>query len=149
MAKVQGIDRRRFVKASGLSALAVGTAVAGAPIVSTIRRTLARRRYAASELRAEILTPLEGETVDVVSPSGGAQMRVEDVTEQSLLMDDRGNAVGTEFLVTLTGDSSNQLDQGTYEFRSDRIGEFPLFIVPTDMVESGRQNYQAVFSRLA
>lgn len=91
---------------------------------------------------------MAGETVTVVLPEGPMPLIVEDVTAESQLVSDRGQQVGTSFKVLMAGSTAATLPQGTYQLDSERVGEFPLFIVPNDTVPGDIQRYEAVFSRL-
>ena len=144
------LDRRRFLKTSGFVALALGAAAAapGGPIRDALRTLFRRPRYTAAELSADVLTPMAGETVTVVLPEGPMPLIVEDVTAESQLVSDRGQQVGTSFKVLMAGSTAATLPQGTYQLDSERVGEFPLFIVPNDTVPGDIQRYEAVFSRL-
>ena len=144
------LDRRRFLKASGVAGLALGAAAAAtSPIRDTLRSLFRRPRYTASELSADLLTPMAGETVTVVLPEGPMPLIVEDVTSGSHLLSDSGQRVGTSFKVLMAGGTATTLPQGTYRLESERVGEFPLFIVPNETVPGEIQRYEAVFSRLA
>ncbi len=91
---------------------------------------------------------MAGETVSVVLPSGRIPLIVDDVTTGSQIRSDDGKSVGTAFSVMLSGAAATPLQQGTYEIESDRVGTFPLFVVPNDINSEGGQRYEAVFSRL-
>ena len=92
---------------------------------------------------------MAGESVSLSRPDGPVPLVVEDVTAESHLISDTGDRVGTSFKVLMAGSTTAAIPQGTYEFESDRVGEFPLFIVPNDTVPGQIQRYEAVFSRLA
>lgn len=145
------LDRRRFLKASGFAGLALGVAAAapGGPIRDVLRTLFRRPRYTARELNTDVLTPMAGETVSVALPDGSMPLIVEDVTTASLLVSDTGQEVGTSFKVLMAGSTAAAIPQGTYQIESDRVGEFPLFIVPNDTAPGEIQRYEAVFSRLA
>ncbi|MCP4306842.1 MAG: twin-arginine translocation signal domain-containing protein [bacterium] len=145
------LDRRRFLKATGYAGLALGAAAAapGGPVRDALRSLFRKPRYTAAELNAGVLTPMAGETVSVVLPEGPMPLIVEDVTAESLLVSDSAQHVGTSFKVLMAGSTATTLPQGTYQLESDRVGAFPLFMVPNDTVPGDIQRYEAVFSRLA
>lgn len=144
------LDRRRFLKASGIAGLAVGgVAVSqGSAVLDTLRNMLRRPRHTAADLDAELLGPMAGETVTALSNGSRVSLVVDDVTAGSQIVSDDGKSVGTMFSVMLSGASATSLQQGTYEIESDRVGTFPLFVVPNDVDDAGEQRYEAVFSRL-
>lgn len=145
------LDRRRFLKASGLAGLALGAAAISpaSPLLDSLRDLFRRPRYSAAELDSKVLAPMAGETVSVIHDSTRLSLVVGEITTESELLSDAGQAVGTVFRVQLSGAVDTPLPQGTYEIESDRIGTFPLFVVPNDTVGGATQTYEAVFSRLA
>ncbi len=73
----------------------------------------------------------------------GLELRLERVDEKSA---GTGSAV-CSFSLEFTGPADRPLEQGSYMFRHESMGEFTLFIVPVAQ-ESGLRWYQVVFSRL-
>jgi hypothetical protein len=49
------------------------------------------------------------------------------------------------FSLVFEGPASQPMTQGTYLFRSDTLGELPIFVVPISEKDSTRR-YQAIFS---
>ena len=50
------------------------------------------------------------------------------------------------FSILFRGPGGRSLEQGTYAFQHDRIGAFPLFVVPMDQ-EGEARYYEAIFNR--
>lgn len=117
------------------------------PVLDLFRNLFRRPRYAAAELDAYVLAPMSGEAVSIVHDSARVSLVVEEVTTESQLLSDTGQSVGTVFSVHLSGAVDAPLPQGTYEIESDRVGTFPLFVVPNNTAGEATQTYEAVFSR--
>lgn len=145
-----GFNRRRFLKRSGLAGLAAGAVAAGgSPVRDAVRSLFKRPRYAADDLDVALLTPVEGETVAIAAPAGSVSLIVDDVTEEEPILSDDGKQVGATFRVLMSGSAKEAFAQGTYDVDSERVGSFPLFVVPNETSSGNVQLYEAVFSRLA
>ena len=144
------LDRRRFLKVSGIAGVAVGAVAVsqGNAVLDAFGNLFRQPRYTSADLDAELLGPMAGETVAALSNGNQVSLVVDEVTTGSQILSDDGTSVGSVFSVMLTGPAATPLTQGTYEIESDRVGTFPLFVVPTDANEVGGQRYEAVFSRL-
>jgi len=142
------LSRRKFVATVG--ALAVGAAVAPAiamrsvgqanravPLASGIPDLGAFSAATHEQFRvanASSSTPrLTLDSVSEWSPHG--------FTQQSQLLG------GEYFRLRFSAPVGEPLGQDTYQLEHDRLGSFPLFIVPGDSA-SGRQSYTAVIGRL-
>jgi hypothetical protein len=143
----EGISRRTFVKLTGI-------ALAGSAIVAVggqALRTLWVPQVLPGSLKRSLLAKHLGETFHVqLNSSDLIAMQLTQVRDLGASQNSNRNTSANmedSFSILFRGSGDQPLGQGTYQFRHNRIGGFPLFIVPMAPGENARY-YEAVFNRL-
>jgi hypothetical protein len=145
----EGISRRTFIKI-------IGAALAGTAVLSLggqASREIMLPEVLPGSLQRSTFAKYLGGTFQVqLDRSGEIALQLAQVRDLGVASgeaadhktnDDREHAFSVLFRAT--GD--RLLTQGTYQFRHERIGSFPLFVVPMAPLDEGRY-YEAVFNRL-
>jgi hypothetical protein len=144
-----GISRRTFVKVTGI-ALAGSALLAAVGGISLPALQVAQ--VLPGSLKRSLLSQHLGQTFHVqLDSSDMVGMQLAQVRDLGISQDTNKNtAVDREysFSVLFRSSDNRPLGQGTYQFKHDRIGSFPLFIVPMAPAAGG-QYYEVVFNRLA
>jgi len=143
----RGISRRDFVRG-------IGFAVAGAALLAIGGQLIATNRL--PEVPGEMLmrsmfAGLRGEAFQVYQDAAALPaLRLIDVRDLAAIARKQAQASADKerrFSVLFTGPIDLTIEQGTYRFEHNRLGSFPLFIVPV-MPDQNATYYEAIFNRL-
>jgi hypothetical protein len=144
-----GISRRTFVKVTGIALAGSVLLAAGGPAL----RTLWVSQVLPGSLKRSLVAKHLGDTFHVQLDSSGVMaLQLSDVRNLGFGANQNPNvatSAGMEnsFSILFRGPADRPLGQGTYQFRHDRIGGFPLFIVPM-APDANARYYEAVFNQL-
>ena len=138
-----GISRRKFVKVTGI-------ALAGSALLAALGGislpSLQVALILPGNLKRSLLSQYLGQTFHVqLDSSDAVAMQLAQVRDLGVSQDTN---LDTEhsFSVLFRGSGRQPLGQGTYKFSHNRVGSFPLFIVPMAPADGDRY-YEAIFNR--
>jgi len=141
------MSRRRFFKA-------IGFGVAGGALLAAGGRSLTAALMAwmfpAPLVRSTFAARL-GETFQVRADSARVGLQLVKVSDLYSVAPQPahaqpGRTTEENFSILFRGPSDQSIVQGTYDFAHDRMGGFPLFIVPMASEKDARY-YEAIFNR--
>ena len=144
--RISEISRRDLIKGLFWSILGGSMTVSGIFMTSknTIAYPMDRGDIPMSDFNSKMFTRLVGESFNIQQEQRGKlSAELIEVTDHN--KDDNVKLEG--FSILFRAPLDQPLEQNTYNFHHNRIGTFPLFIVPVGIDEKGRL-YEAIFNRL-